>query len=72
MERDNTLTRVAVMPDCDLCKMLGKPTPAHYDGATRMGAWAYMCDAHMQSHGLGLGVGRGQELALTGPDALAA
>ena len=42
---------------CDFCK-----TVAHYDGKTKMGPWAYMCEEHFQMYGIGLGPGRGQRL----------
>lgn len=63
-------TRVTSRPDCDLCKAQAdsgqRPKnnifPAHYDGRTRMGPWAYMCQAHFQECGVGLGLGIGQRL----------
>jgi len=48
---------VAVLPKCDFCAQT-----AAYDGKTRMGPWAYMCEAHYVQHGVGLGTGRGQRL----------
>lgn len=46
--------------------MLGVPgVPAHYDGATIHGPWAYMCETHFESDGIGLGLGRGQRLIVT-------
>lgn len=48
---------VAVLPKCDFCAQT-----AAYDGRTRMGPWAYMCEAHYVQHGVGLGTGRGQRL----------
>lgn len=47
------------LPQCNFC-----PNTAHYDGATLMGPWAYMCDDHYACYGIGLGTGRGQELVL--------
>lgn len=38
--------------------------PARYDGATVHGPWAFMCEAHFTSDGIGLGTGRGQRLIL--------
>jgi hypothetical protein len=38
--------------------------PAHYDGATVQGSWAYMCEEHFKMYGLGLGLGRGQRLVV--------
>jgi hypothetical protein len=43
--------------------------PARYDGATVHGPWAYMCEEHFQSDGVGLGTGRGQLLVLPGEKA---
>jgi hypothetical protein len=42
---------------CDFCK-----AEAQYDGKTKMGPWAYMCETHFQMYGIGLGPGRGQKL----------
>jgi len=42
---------------CDFCGF-----EAHYDGRTDRGPWAYMCESHFNSRGMGLGTGRGQEL----------
>lgn len=53
-------TLVTTKPDCDFCG-----AEASFDGKTILGPWAYMCDAHWKSHGLGqLGTGRGQRLVL--------
>lgn len=53
----STEVRMAEIPACSFC-----PEPAEYDGATRMGPWAYMCGRHFILVGLGLGTGRGQRL----------
>ena len=37
---------------------------AEYDGATTMGPWANMCEAHFNLYGTGLGLGRGQRLII--------
>lgn len=63
MRLSDTETRVAEIPDCQF------PHPddgalAEYDGKTRSGPWAYMCEDHFLLHGTGLGVGRGQKLVL--------
>lgn len=59
---------VAVLPKCDIHAMLdsSKPAPdAKYDGATRMGPWAYMCEEHWKTYGPGMtGTGLGQKLIL--------
>lgn len=61
----STEVKVAVLPDCDIHKQAGKPaTPAAYDGKTRRGPWAYMCEECFQVWGVGLGTGRGQLLIL--------
>ena len=43
---------------CDFCD-----DPATHDGKTRMGPWAWMCDAHFTTHGPGqTGLGIGQRI----------
>jgi hypothetical protein len=42
--------------------MHGTVVTAGYDGATRFGPWANMCDACFTTYGRGLGIGRGQRL----------
>ena len=42
---------------CDFCQ-----ATATYDGATRQGPWAFMCDEHFAIHGRGTGSGVGQRL----------
>lgn len=44
---------------CDLCS-----ESAAYDGKTIHGPWAWMCEAHFQTLGIGTGVGRGQRLVV--------
>lgn len=51
--------RVSEIPKCDLC---GKP--ARYDAKTKQGPWGYLCWSCFQDHGIGLGLGKGQELVL--------
>lgn len=54
--------KMAKMPRCDLC-MDG--TLAAFDGKTKMGPWAYMCEEHWKELGIGqLGTGYGQRLVL--------
>lgn len=61
---------VIKLPDCDICKYnSGVIREAHYDGKTRMGPWANMCEAHFQLDGLGLGTGVGQRLVVRGESA---
>jgi len=50
-------TVVEKRPNCDFC---GKE--AKFDGKTVFGAWAYMCGTHFSQFGIGLGLGKGQEL----------
>jgi len=55
---------IAEIPDCDFCPK-SKPKKAKYDGQTRFGAWAYMCQKHWEFNGIGkLGMGLGQKLVL--------
>lgn len=60
--------KVAVLPDCDLCKYVEALAPlphkAVYDGKTVHGPWGNMCEAAFQKWGIGLGTGRGQRLVL--------
>lgn len=57
---------VGTQRTCDICEYEeGTPgTPALYDGKTVVGPWANMCERHFDSHGTGLGTGRGQRLVL--------
>jgi len=57
------LTEVIVpkKPKCDFCN-----AEAEFDGRTVLGPWAYMCDLHFGQYGVGLGLGRGQKLNMTG------
>lgn len=54
---DKTTTEVRSLPNCDFCG-----AEAHYDAKTNMGPWGYMCEAHYRTHGIGLGLGKGQRL----------
>lgn len=47
------------MPKCNFCK-----NPAIYDGKTKFGPWAYMCEHHFKEKGIRLGIGFGQKLAV--------
>ena len=62
----STRVTVAKLPDCDLCKMdpVRKNAIAKYDGVLWTGPWAYMCEFHFKLRGVGLGLGRGQELVV--------
>ena len=48
---------VAKLPKCDFCS-----TKAEYDGKTRDGPWANVCEYHFRLNGIGLEVGKGQKL----------
>lgn len=62
----STTVTVAELPYCDLCKAFGnEPTKAFVDGKMKQGPWAFMCEKHWESHGVGqLGTGYGQKLLL--------
>lgn len=58
-----SIAKVAVLPKCDFCA-----NKAGYDGATKMGPWAYMCETCFSIEGRGLGLGIGQRLVEDGED----
>ena len=60
-----TWTVLSEIPNCDMCKQ-DPPAKAYADGKTSMGPWGYMCRSCFGMYGIGLGVGKGQEL-LTEP-----
>ena len=64
--KNHTQVEVPKLPQCDFCKQnpLVLYQEAHYDGKTRMGPWANMCREHFKRFGVGLGLGKGQELIL--------
>lgn len=47
---------------CDLCRR--RIGDVFFDGRTKMGSWATMCPACHRNHGIGLGIGYGQEYRL--------
>lgn len=55
---------VGRIPECDIHKYEHGESgvPAAYDGKTKYGPWANMCEDHFKSHGVGLGTGQGQRL----------
>ena len=55
----STETLVNRIPKCDLCD-----EEARYNARTSFGPWAYLCEKHFKSHGIGLGMGYGQMLKL--------
>ena len=57
----NTQVLVNTKPACDF----GCVKTADYDGMTKMGPWAYMCQSCFDVNGLGeLGLGKGQRLVV--------
>lgn len=50
-------TSRATIVDCDFCG-----SEAKYDGKTKGGPWAFMCESCFNTQGVGLGIGRGQKL----------
>jgi len=57
---------VAALPNCDFDQ--DTKVPAAYDGKTKFGPWANMCERHFKVYGLGLGIGRGQKFVLKKED----
>lgn len=49
-------------PECDFCII--KIPNAHYDGRTKLGPWACMCEHHFKVYGVGLGLGKGQRFII--------
>jgi len=72
MSKSGTETTIygPALPNCDICYYTENHTltEAAYDGKTDGGPWAYMCERHFQTHGTGLGIGRGQRLKLAGKE----
>lgn len=58
----HTEVEVTELPQCDFCKTEGLGNLAAYDGATTLGPWAFLCERHFDTYGVGLGLGRGQKL----------
>jgi len=55
-------TYISSPRECSFCQQDGTVRQATVDGKTIFGGWAYMCDEHFKSHGIGLGTGKGQKL----------
>lgn len=51
-------------PCCDYCwdYTHSEGVLAKYDGKTKDGPWALMCEDHFKIHGIGLGTGKGQRI----------
>lgn len=62
--RSGQVAVVAVLPDCQMCSLAGDKVVAQFDGKTTFGPWAFMCLGHFVTHGVGLGIGKGQRLVL--------
>ena len=62
----NTWVVVPEIRNCDMCHQ-DPPVPAYADGKTTFGPWANMCKPCFEIHGVGLGLGMGQELLLEPP-----
>jgi len=55
------IVKVDKLPVCDFCD-----SEATYDGKTIFkSAWANMCEPHFKEYGVGLGLGKGQELSVS-------
>lgn len=52
---------------CDICSRTLSNCGIAYDGKTKMGPWAWMCPACFETHGVGLGTGKGQKYVLDKP-----
>jgi hypothetical protein len=62
---NDAVVYVTELPPCTIHQLTRETVvPARYDGATRQGPWAYMCDGCFMTYGVGLGLGRGQRLIL--------
>lgn len=64
---DDTVAVVDEPPNCDIHEHLYHVVfPAQFDGATTLPGrpWAYMCAPCFAKHGVGLGLGVGQELVV--------
>lgn len=57
-----TQVEVTELPWCQMHPADQDPVLAAYDGKTTLGPWAFMCDPCFKQYGIGLGVGRGQQL----------
>lgn len=62
----STEVKVAALPKCDVCRAqhVQHPPDATYDGKTKTGPWAFMCQQCFDQQGTGLGTGKGQRLVV--------
>ena len=62
MPKNGTIAYLSKAPGCDFCLKSGRQTPAKYDFLTRLGSWAYGCEAHWTEYRVfeDLGIGKGQ------------
>lgn len=65
--KSGTLAYVSVVPECDFCGT--NHQEALYDFKTKMGPWAFGCEAHYVANRAHpeLGIGKGQKLVLRVP-----
>lgn len=58
---------ILAVKQCDIHRyVMDQPgVEARYDGKTKGGPWANMCQECFNKHGIGLGTGRGQRLVVT-------
>ena len=49
-------------PRCGFCLNNYERNEAFYDGRIKMGPWVFMCAAHFQEFGVGLGASKGRRL----------
>jgi hypothetical protein len=59
---NHTKVNVSKLPFCDFCRSENHSRKAKYDAKTKLGPWANMCEYHYLHYGIGLGLGKGQEL----------
>ena len=55
----NEITLISKIEKCDICDC--KITDVVYDGRTKSGPWAWMCEKCFHEYGVGLGTGLGQK-----------
>lgn len=71
MATDYTVAYVSTLPYCDLHMIVKREEViAEYDAKTSDGRWASMCQAHFDSEGSTLGLGKGQRYVVGEPPAV--